>query len=174
MNNALRAGAGALVISAAVTGLLLTGAGAATTPHVAADDPISAGRFLVNYGGCNDCHTSGQLEGQPLPPESGRLEGSAVGFMGPWGVSYPPNLRLAVSTMTSAQFTALIANPGPLGKPPMPWPALQSLSQGDQLAIYAYLHSLGPAGTMTPADVPPGGEPTTPYIRFVPVMPGSH
>jgi mono/diheme cytochrome c family protein len=144
------------------------------TPHVAADDPIAAGRFLVNYGGCNDCHTGGQLEGQPLPPESGRLEGSTVGFMGPWGVSYAPNLRMVLASMSPAQFTALIANPGPMGKPPMPWPALQSLSQADQLAIYAYIHSLGPAGTMTPADVAPGADPTTPYIRFTPVMPGSH
>src|SRR5579875_2510466 len=69
-------------------------------PHVVADDPVAAGRFLVNYGGCNDCHTAGMMEGRALPPESERLLGSRLGFAGPWGVTYAPNLRLAAASMS--------------------------------------------------------------------------
>ncbi|HZO95523.1 MAG TPA: hypothetical protein VFB22_17375 [Candidatus Baltobacteraceae bacterium] len=152
----------------------LASASADIRPHVVADDPVAAGRFLVNYGGCNDCHTAGMMEGRALPPESERLLGSRLGFAGPWGVTYPPNLRLVVSSMSPDGWTALIANPGPVGKPPMPWKSLRSLSPGDQLAIYAYLRSLGPGGSSTPADVPPGQAPTTPYLNFTPTMPGAH
>lgn len=172
--------AAAAVAAAAGISVLAAGVGrAATTPHLAAPDPVSAGRYLVNFGSCNDCHTAGQMQGQPLPAESGRLQGSSIGFMGPWGVSYPPNLRLVLSKMSRAQWHALIKNPGPVGKPPMPWTSLQSLSTADQDAIYAYIRSLRPAGTATPPDVPPGQQPSTPYISFAPQnlggqMPGGH
>jgi hypothetical protein len=39
--------------------------------------------------------------------------------------------------------------------------------------MYRYIRSLGPAGKPAPRAVPPGGTPTTPYINFVPVTPGS-
>ncbi|MBV9440291.1 MAG: VOC family protein [Candidatus Eremiobacteraeota bacterium] len=167
----LRSATLATGLVAVLCALVVGGSHAATTPRITADDPVSAGRYLVNYGGCNDCHTAGILQGQPMPAESQRLLGSQIGFMGPWGVSYPPNLRLALSTMTPAQYLALIKDPGPLGKPPMPWQALQSLSQADQLAIYAYIRSLGSGGSATPSDVPPGQKPSTPYIVFTPQTP---
>ncbi len=174
MSVALRAGVTILGGAAALSVLLLGAVRADVTPHVVADDPVAAGRFLVNYGGCNDCHTAGQLEGRPLPGESDRLEGSRLGFLGPWGVSYPPNLRLVFASMTPEQWTALIANPGPYGKPPMPWGAVRQLSPGDQHAIYAYIRSLGPAGAPAPPDVPPGQTPATAYLIFAPTTPPPH
>jgi mono/diheme cytochrome c family protein len=171
MTKRLRSGVLTAALVAGSALLVLEGVRAAVTPHVVADDPVATGRYLVNYGGCNDCHTPGRFEGKPTPPEAQRLTGNPIGFMGPWGVSYAPNLRLALANMTPAQFTALIANPGPLGKPPMPWDALQALSPGDQQAILAYIKSLGPTGTQAPSDVPPGQTPTTAYLIFAPTTP---
>jgi len=163
----------AAALAAAAGGIAFGIARADVAPHVAADDPVTAGRYLINYGGCNDCHTAGQMEGQPLPGEAQRLTGSRLGFMGPWGVSYPANLRLVFASMTPQQWDALIANPGPYGKPPMPWASLQQLSEGDRQAIYAYVRSLGPAGSPAPADVAPGQTPQTPYIVMMPQGPGA-
>src|SRR5579875_2115898 len=94
----------------------LGSASADVRPHVVADDPVAAGRFLIDYGGCNDCHTAGMMEGRPWPPESQRLLGSPLGFAGPWGVTYAPNLGLVAASMSPDGWTALIAHPGPVGK----------------------------------------------------------
>src|SRR5574337_1835142 len=74
------------------------------TFHVPADaagpqDPIARGRYLTEVAGCNDCHTPGYAQRGGQVPEAQRLMGSDVGFSGPWGVSYPANLRLSVEGM---------------------------------------------------------------------------
>jgi hypothetical protein len=56
-------------------------------------------------------------------------------------------------------------------RPPMPWQSLHAMSDADLRAIYEYIKQLGPAGVQTPAFVPPGEEPKTPFIVFVPQMP---
>jgi mono/diheme cytochrome c family protein len=67
-----------------------------TSMHVAADSQIDAGRYLVKIGGCNDCHTPGfAMTNGASPAEPEWLTGDGVGFSGPWGVSYPANLRLS-------------------------------------------------------------------------------
>jgi mono/diheme cytochrome c family protein len=171
MKKPMRAGALATGFAACCVLFVLGSVRAAVTPHVVADDPVATGRYLVNFGGCNDCHTPGRLQGKALPPEAERLTGSRIGFMGPWGVSYASNLRLALANMTPVQWAALIANPGKMGKPPMPWNVLQGLSPRDQQAILAYIKSLGPTGMQTSPDVLPGQTPTTAYVNFVPVTP---
>jgi mono/diheme cytochrome c family protein len=149
---------------------------AAATPtamHVSAMSEIDAGRYLVKVGGCNDCHTPGYVEGIMMTgkamPESEWLMGGDVGFSGPWGVSYPANLRLSFQNMDVDQFIDM-ARKGQ-GRPPMPWPSLQAMSDQDLRAIYAYIHSLGPKGQMPPAPLSPGVEPDRPHIVFAPVMP---
>ncbi|MFN8177454.1 MAG: diheme cytochrome c-553 [bacterium] len=87
----------------------------ATTPAVAAADPVEHGRYLVTVGACNDCHTpwkmgaqgpepdmTRMLSGQPakeVPPPAKLPDGwmmlvSATNteFVGPWGTSYAANL----------------------------------------------------------------------------------
>lgn len=146
------------------------GAGAeARSPRVAADTPEMAGRYLVIVGGCNDCHTPGWMETNGEIPESAWLTGAAVGFQGPWGTSYPANLRLKVQTMTEEGFLAR-AKAG-AGLPPMPWVNLTKMSDEDLRSIYRFIRSLGPAGEHAPLPVAPGVEPGTPYIPFVPVFP---
>lgn len=143
---------------------------ATDTPHVAAAGDIEAGRYLVLVGGCNDCHTPGfAMTNGASPAEAEWLMGDAVGFSGPWGVSYPSNLRLSFDSMTEEQFIDL-ARAGE-GRPPMPWPSLKAMSDKDLKAIYAYIKALGPKGEPAPAPLSPGVAPDRPHIAFVPQMP---
>lgn len=133
-------------------------------PAVLAETTVEAGRYLVEVGSCHDCHTPGFME-NPDVPESEWLVGSPVGFRGPWGVTYPPNLRLVVRQYTEDLWVERLKT---TGRPPMVWPAVNALSEADARAIYQYIRSLPEAGTPAPAFVPPGQEPTTPYVDFVP------
>lgn len=150
---------------------------AAGTPveHVLAANDADAGRYLVKIGGCNDCHTPGYVEGIAMTgqatPESDWLQGGDVGFSGPWGVSYPSNLRLAFQNMTEEQFLEL-ARAGE-GRPPMPWPSLQAMSDKDLKAIYAYIKALGPKGEPAPAALSPGVAPDRPHVSFAPQPPAT-
>jgi mono/diheme cytochrome c family protein len=144
-------------------------AGAPAT-YVAAVSDIEAGRYLVKIGGCNDCHTPGfAMTNGASPAEDDWLTGDAVGFSGPWGVSYPSNLRLSFQNMTEDQFLEL-SRAGE-GRPPMPWPSLKAMSDKDLKAIYAYINALGPKGEPAPAALSPGVAPDRPHIPFVPQPP---
>jgi len=128
---------------------------------------IERGRYLVTIGGCNDCHTAGYAEHAGKLPESEWLTGVAVGFNGPWGTSYPGNLRLVASRLDESQF---IARARSQMLPPMPWFNLVAMSDADVQSIYRYIVSLGPTGADVPAYVAPGEAPKTPYIVFVPTQ----
>jgi len=90
---------------------------AATDASPSASDPVERGRYLVTFGGCNDCHTplkmteqgpapdmTRMLSGHPqdlamppapsLPPGPwvGAVAGSMTAWSGPWGVSFTANL----------------------------------------------------------------------------------
>lgn len=134
-------------------------AGAADTSQVA------RGRYLVTIGGCNDCHTPGYMEKGPAVPESQWLTGVPVGFQGPWGTTYPANLRLVVKDMTEAQW---VRHARQERMPPMPWFNLAKMTDADLKAVYAYVRSLGAPGERAPAYVAPGGKVNTPFFVFVP------
>ena len=138
-------------------------------PYVAAASAVEAGRYLVRMGSCDDCHTPGWMETNGNVPDAERLLGSPVGFRGPWGTTYPANLRLVVQSYTEDAFVARVKSG--VGLPPMPWMNVSHFSDRDLRAIYAFLRSLGAAGEQAPAAVPPGVAPKTPYISFEPVMP---
>jgi hypothetical protein len=145
----------AVALAAALFALPFSGAvRAATTPHAVADDPVSAGRFLVNFGGCNDCHTPHWNQLHDQIPEAARLTGNPEGFAGPWGTSYASNLRLMFAGMSEAEWLRRVRDPGQT-HPPMPWWNLQALTVDDQRAIYAYIRGLGPAGERMPKYAPP-------------------
>lgn len=143
--------------------------GPATAPppdvHVASATPEEAGRYLVVVGGCNDCHTEGFGIDPAAVPESEWLKGSAVGFRGPWGTSYPANLRLTAASMTEDQWVTRL---GQGGLPPMPWYNVAHLSGTDARAMYRYIRSLGDPGAAAPTALGPGAEPGTAWIDFVP------
>lgn len=141
-------------------------------PHIVASTAIEAGRYLVVVGGCNDCHTAGYLQTEGQIPEENWLSGTDLGWRGPWGTTYPSNLRLRVQEMTEDAWVETLRTRKAL--PPMPWMNVNKMSEQDARAVYQYIKSLGPAGESVPAPVPPGEEPTTPYLSLEPQnMPSS-
>ncbi len=138
---------------------------------VAAEAPsVERGRYLVVFGGCNDCHTDGYAQHDGGLPESQWLTGSAVGFQGPWGTSYPANLRLTTARMTEDEW--LVAARA-RRMPPMPWFNLVALRDDDLRSMYRFVKSLGEPGKPVPAYVAPGGVVNTPVIVFVPQQPAA-
>ena len=95
--------------------------------------------------------------------ESQWLTGSAVGFQGAWGTTYPANLRLFVQSLSEEQWLQVARQPM---RPPMPWFALRDMSNEDLAAIYHYIRSLGPTGANAPSYVPPGQAAGTPVVVF--------
>src|SRR5262245_14203494 len=90
---------------AAVTASVAGPAGFATSMDTR-DGSIARGRYLSTIAGCHDCHTPGYAENGGRAPEAAWLTGRTVGFVGPWGTSYPANLRLTVQSLTEAQWLA--------------------------------------------------------------------
>src|SRR5215467_10253278 len=85
---------------------LIVAIGGATCATDWADEvaDIQRGRYIVQIGGCNDCHTPDYAQTDGKVDEKLWLTGSALGWRGPWGTTYPPNLRLAVQKVTEAQW----------------------------------------------------------------------
>jgi mono/diheme cytochrome c family protein len=154
------------VLAVLIASLFATTAVAAGATYDAAT--VARGRYLVTISGCNDCHTPGGMEKGPAVPEQVWLTGVKLGFQGPWGTSYPANLRLVINGMTEAQWLRHARQPR---LPPMPWYNLKEMSDTDLKAVYAFVRSLGAAGVAAPAYVAPGGKVTTPYVVFVPQAP---
>ena len=121
------------------------------------------GKYLVQIAGCNDCHTAGYALANGQVDESQWMTGDALGWRGPWGTTYAPNLRLSAAARSADEFVELARSPL---RPPMPFFNLRAMSDADVKAIYAYLKHLGPAGNPAPAYVPPGQEPKGPYVTF--------
>ena len=161
----------ALLGAVAMGGLVAAEAPDKSTPSVSASSPVEAGRYLVRIGGCNDCHTLGYDQSGGNIPESQWLTGVPVGFQGPWGTTYPTNLRKFIQTFTADQWVQVMRARS--ARPPMPWPSMHAMSDQDLKAVYEFNKSLGPGGEATPAYVPPGQEVKTPFIVFVPQMPAT-
>lgn len=147
--------------------LVLTfAAGAAFAQQTSAATPsadAARGRYLVQIAGCNDCHTRGYAATGGKVDESLWLTGDDLGWRGPWGTTYAPNLRLSVKDMTANQFVKFARREF---RPPMPWFNMRDMKDKDVKAIYAYLKHLGPAGKPAPAFVPPDKKPKAPYVQF--------
>ena len=124
---------------------------------------VERGRYMVLVAACNDCHTHGYPEAAGKIDESRWLTGSSLGWRGPWGTTYPPNLRLVAQNLTRPQWLKHARNQW---RPPMPWFNLRDMNDADLLAIYEYIRYLGPAGAPAPAYVPPDSEPASPVVRF--------
>lgn len=136
---------------------------AAPAADPAAD--LAHGEYMVLVGGCNDCHTAGFGERQGQVPREEWLTGNRLGFHGPWGTSYPTNLRLSIDALDEAQWLAYTANLHT--RPPMPDYLVRAMRENDRRAIYRFIRSLGPAGEPAPAALPPGQTPAPPYFGLV-------
>jgi mono/diheme cytochrome c family protein len=153
---------------------LLTASVVASTAM--ADDPqITRGKYLVTFGGCNDCHTPGYFFGKP--DMSRFLGGSDVGFEIPGkGVFVGPNItpdkETGIGTWTREQIvTAIQTGQRPDGRilaPIMPWHALAQLTADDAKAIAAFLQSLNPVSNQVPDPFGPGEKVSTFMFRIMP------
>jgi mono/diheme cytochrome c family protein len=147
--------------------LLMLAALAAAFPALAqdkADPQVKRGRYLVSIAGCNDCHTPNYPASGGKVPEAQWLTGESLGWSGPWGTTYPTNLRLYMQDLTEEQWVKKAKSLQ--ARPPMPWFNVRAMSTSDLRAIYRYVRHLGPAGQPAPAYVPPGQEPKGPAVRF--------
>jgi mono/diheme cytochrome c family protein len=150
--------------------LVIGGCLAATAASAVAGEAIDLktlerGRYVVSTSGCNDCHTAGYPESGGKVAQSEWLTGSPVGFNGPWGTTYPANLRLLAQKLGEQEW---VANARREMRPPMPWFSLRDMKDEDLRAMYHFIRSLGAKGGPAPAYVPPGQKVSTPYFEFVP------
>ena len=106
---------------------------------------------------------------------SRQLSGSDLGWQGPWGVSYAPNLTpdsTGIGGWTDEQIlnavTKGVNNQGAPIAPPMPWPSFAHLTPSDAAAVVAYLRAIPPVRHEVPSKVAPGGKATGSIIVFPP------
>jgi mono/diheme cytochrome c family protein len=125
---------------------------------------VERGRYLVRITGCNDCHTAGYAMSGGKTPEAEWLGGDPLGWRGPWGTTYAPNLRLYMQALTEEEWIRKAKTLST--RPPMPWFNVNAMSRTDLSAIYRYVRHLGPAGKPAPAYVPPDKTPPQPYVQF--------
>jgi mono/diheme cytochrome c family protein len=139
----------------------------------AADPQVERGKYLVQIGGCTDCHTPGHFFGHP--DMARYLGGSDVGFAVPGlGVFLGPNLtpdkETGLGKWTAQQIvTAITTGERPDGRtlaPSMPWRGLAALTKPDALAIAAYLKSLPPISNKVPGPFGPD-EQTTSFVMSI-------
>lgn len=116
------------------------------------------------------------LSGHPaalvMPPAPALPEGpwlvvaaaTMTAWAGPWGVSFTANLTpdrdTGLGTWTAQTFVDTIRSGRRLGRgrkilPPMPYPAMQNLTDADLTAIFAYLRSLPAIVNKVPDPTPP-------------------
>ncbi len=94
------------------------------------------------------------------------MTGSTLGYRGPWGTSYPTNVRQEFQRISENDWLFMVRTRA--GHWPMIWHDLRNLTTQDQRAVYRFVRSLGPRGVEVPADLPPGIEPKTLYVWVVP------
>jgi mono/diheme cytochrome c family protein len=144
--------------------MLLTTLPLAAAAGGADREMLARGRYVVLVGGCNDCHTPGYAMKDGQVPEKDWLIGDQLGWRGPWGTTYPANLR-RYFTKTSEADWLQAARKGAF-RPPMPAPSLRAMSDRDLRAVYRYVRSLGLAGSEVPAYLAPSAQPVGPAVLF--------
>jgi mono/diheme cytochrome c family protein len=139
---------------------------ACASPALADEVSVANGSRIAIISGCHDCHTAGYAESGGELDAAVALTGSPVGFQGPWGTTYPANLRITLSKMGEEDFVGYAHNLQT--RPPMPWFNLHAWTDAEARSFYQYVKSLGEPGAPAPAYVAPGSAPKTPYIVFAP------
>jgi mono/diheme cytochrome c family protein len=155
---------------------VLTLVSAALPSLAAADDnQIARGKYLVEFGGCNDCHTPGYFFGKPDMERY--LGGSDVGFEIPGlgvfvGRNLTPDEETGLGSWSVEEIlTALQTGVRPDGRqlaPIMPWQAFANLTKEDATAIAEYLKSLEPVSHAVPGPFGPGETVSTFMMRVLP------
>jgi hypothetical protein len=110
----------ALFVTVCVTPALLILA-SEKTKKPANGDPVARGKYLVSFGGCNDCHTPLKLTSKGPAPDMARMlsghphdtklpvpdlkpgpwfaaTAGMTAWTGPWGITYAANLTPDINT----------------------------------------------------------------------------
>ena len=117
-------------IATAVVACLGIAAGATfATDRKSGDVSREHGRYVVTIGGCNDCHTPGYAMTGGNVDEKHWLTGDALGWQGPWGTTYPVNLRLYVQALSEKEWVDKARHLK--ARPPMPFWALNRMTDSD-------------------------------------------
>ncbi|MEO8112726.1 MAG: c-type cytochrome [Ginsengibacter sp.] len=154
------------------------------------DSQVAWGAHLVSIAGCNDCHTpkkmtamgpvndssmllSGHPAGMPLPVVDRKdmeskgifLSQTLTYWIGPWGISYAPNLTsdsTGIGAWNEDQFINCLRKGKWKGLddarpllPPMPWQDIGQMTNEELKALFAYLKSTHPIRNIVPAPQPP-------------------
>jgi len=155
----------ALIVAAVTLSCSKPAEKAATPAAMTQAQKVERGLYLTTIMGCNDCHTPGTFYG--APDFSRKLSGTELGWVGPWGTSYPRNLTPDMETgigkwseddIVKTIRTGQRADGTPV-LPPMPWPMYTNLSDDDAYSIAAYLKSLPPVSHKVLDKLPPGTKP---------------
>lgn len=164
---------------ALIAGLTLFGVGYLAAATLSQDSPrkaqIERGKYLVNAGLCTDCHTHGNLRGEPDMTRF--LGGSDVGFEIPGlgvfhGRNLTPDKETGLGNWSEEQivtaFTTGIRPDGRKLAPIMPYEAFSKLTKDDAYAIAVYLKTLTPIKNKVPGPFGPTEKQTTLVMRVVP------
>ena len=143
----------------------------ATTAKADGEISVERGAYIAATSGCHDCHTGGFAESGGVVHPPAALSGVPVGFRGPWGTTYPVNVRLYMSGLSEEGWVAAAREMRT--RPPMPWFALNMMVESELRSLYRYTRSLGDVGVAMPAPLPPDEVPPTLVIDFVPRDPSS-
>ncbi|GLQ53849.1 c-type cytochrome [Devosia nitrariae] len=136
---------------------------------------VARGKYLVNLGGCHDCHTPGYFLGQP--DMSRYLGGSDVGFEIPGlGMFLGPNLTPDEATGLGGWSDEEVATALTTGKRPddrvlapiMPYHAYSQLTDEDVQAIVEFLRSIPAVSHEVPGPFGPGETVPTFIMRTLP------
>ena len=103
--------------------------GAMSAPALADEISIERGQHISIIGGCHDCHTEGYSESEGKIDPAKALTGSSMGLRGPWGTTYPLNLRLDLKIMSEDRYVQYMM--GLRTKPPMPWWNVRGMDEGE-------------------------------------------
>ncbi len=148
---------------------------ASSTTASAASTEAERGKYMVTFGGCNDCHTPGYFFGKP--DQARFLGGSDVGFEIPGlgvfvGRNITPDNETGIGKWTEDQIiTALQTGVRPDGRvlaPIMPWHAFANLTKDDARAIAVYLKTVKPVKNAIPGPFNPGEKVTSFMFRILP------
>jgi mono/diheme cytochrome c family protein len=150
---------------------------AVLTPVAAkAQSAVARGEYLVQLGGCGDCHTPGSFLGKP--DATRRLGGSDVGFAIPGqgvfvGRNLTPDKETGLGGWTDDQVvTAMTTGKRPDGRvlaPIMPWRDFAHLTPDDARAIVAYLRTIPAVSHAVPG---PFGVKDKPTVLVFTIVPG--
>lgn len=104
------------------------------------------------------------LPAPPPAPWAWMAAATNTAFAGPWGVSFTMNLtpdpETGLGKWTEEMFINALKTGRHEGKgrpilPPMPWPMIGKLDEGDLKALFTYLQSLPPVRNRVPQPIDP-------------------